>query len=186
MALIPATEVYKISQLSCQKTQDHTRKAVCLQEDTCQVLSAKAWTNEWIHNIPINQTGFVFAPGLGEVWYEVTISVKHAVAVAKKLSVLYSFIKADMNRSLYFLTKCSIYTHWLHASQCIVIQREKKSYLQTHIAKFRHVCIQIPIYIYTHFIFLLGFVQKYFGLAYVFSAQALGLRLPETLRNSKP
>ncbi len=50
---------------------------------------------------PINHARFIFAPSIGEVWYGVTTTVKHAEAAAKKLSWHYN--EACINGCLCFL-----------------------------------------------------------------------------------
>lgn len=61
-------------------------------------------TGPWLMNeykaTPINHTGFIFAPSIGEVWYGVTTTVKHAEAAAKKLSWHYN--EACINGRLCF------------------------------------------------------------------------------------
>ena len=68
-------------------------------------------TGPWLMNeykaTPINHTGFIFAPSIGEVWYGVTTTVKHAEAAAKKLSQ--HFNEGDINGSLRsFFTLCAV------------------------------------------------------------------------------
>lgn len=61
-------------------------------------------TGPWLMNeykaTPINHAGFIFAPSIGEVWYGVTTTVKHAETAAKKLSWHHN--EACINGSLCF------------------------------------------------------------------------------------
>lgn len=60
-----------------------------------------------------------------------------------------------MNRSLYFLTKCSVFTHSLYVSKGIVIHREGRRCLSN--AHFRYGCMEISMHMCIHspFLFLL-------------------------------
>lgn len=96
ISLIPAILMSKMSLISSGFwAWDHTRM---------KVPARACLTGPWLMNeykaTPINHTGFIFAPSIGEVWYGVTTTVKHAEAAAKKLSWHYN--EACINGRLCF------------------------------------------------------------------------------------
>lgn len=96
ISLIPAILMSKMSLISSGFwAWDHTRM---------KVPARACLTGPWLMNeykaTPINHAGFIFAPSIGEVWYGVTTTVKHAEAAAKKLSWHYN--EACINGRLCF------------------------------------------------------------------------------------